>query len=365
MGDRTELFYASKAPRFFIDGAAKEELLRDTVQLDVSEDIHGMRRAALLLTAIGPKRGEQSETLLYTDGAVIDFGKKLEIAVGPPDQPRTVFSGYISGIEACFEQGRDAQLRVFAEDKLMDLRMTRRMKTYENVSDADLLQAIAAEHGLTAQADVDGPTHAMVQQWNQSDLAFLRARAERLAAEIWLEDTVLHMATRDQRDGTEITLIQGADLLALEARADLAHQRTSVFAGGYDASQRASIDEEGASSLVAAESSGGGKTGVSILERAFGERNSYRLRDVPLDDDEARSLARADMLRRARGFATLRGITNGTPDMMVGSTLKLERVGPVFEGGGYRVVEVVHGYDLLHGYRTRFVAERPDIGRSA
>jgi phage protein D len=365
MGDQNELYYASKAPRFYIEGANKEELLRDTVQLDVSEDIHGMRRAALLLTAIGPKTGQKSETLLYMDGAVIDFGKKLEVAVGPPNAPRTVFSGYISGIEACFEQGRDPQLRVFAEDKLMDLRMTRRMKTYEKVSDADLLQAIAKEHGLTAQADVDGPTHDMVQQWNQSDLAFLRERAQRLAAEIWLDDTVLHMATRDKRSGTAIKLIQGADLLSLEARADLAHQRSSVFSGGYDADKRDSIDEEGGSSLVDAEAKGGGKTGVSILKRAFGERKSFRLRDVPLDDAEARDLAKADMLRRARGFVTLRGVTNGTPDMMVGSSVKLERVGPMFEGGGYRVIEVMHGYSLAHGYRTEFMAERPDIGRTS
>lgn len=365
MGNLDELYLASKAPRFYVDGAHKEELLRDVVRLEVEEDTQGMRRAALLLSAIGPKNGEQNETLLYMDGAVIDFGKKLEIALGPPNAPRTLFTGCISGIEACFEQGRDPQLRVFAEDKLMDLRMTRRMKTYENVSEADLLQAIASEHGLTAQADLDGPTHDMVQQWNQSDLAFLRERAKRLAAEIWLEGTVLHMATRDKRNGTEIKLIQGADLLALEARADLAHQRTSVCSGGYDASQRDGIDEEGVSSLVDAEISAGGRTGVAILQRAFGERKSYRLRDVPLGDEEARGLAKADLLRRARGFVTVRGVTNGTPDMQVGSTVKLERIGPVFGGGGYRVVEVMHGYDLLHGYRTHFVAERPDIGRNS
>ena len=76
-----------------------------------------------------------------------------------------------------------------AEDKLMSLRMTRRMKTYENVSDADIAQTIAQEHGLAAEADAPGPTYDVVQQWNQSDLAFLRERARLLQAEIWIRRT--------------------------------------------------------------------------------------------------------------------------------------------------------------------------------
>ena len=58
---------------------------------------------------------------------------------------------------------------------------------------------------------------------------------------------------------------------------------------------------------------------------------SYRVREVPLVDGEARAWARAEMLRRARGFVTVSGVTRGTPDMVVGSTLTLERVGHPFE----------------------------------
>ena len=37
-----------------------------------------------------------------------------------------------------------------------------------------------------------------------------------------------------------------------------------------------------------------------MLQRAFGERVSFRVRDMPLKDDEATEWARAEMLRRAR-----------------------------------------------------------------
>src|SRR5258706_255941 len=83
-----------------------------------------------------------------------------------------------------------------------------------------------AELGIGAQADVDGPTYKTVQQWNQSDLAFLRERAQRLGADVWIEDDTLHVAARERRSSGSgrVTLIQGNDLLALEVRADLAHQ---------------------------------------------------------------------------------------------------------------------------------------------
>jgi phage protein D len=85
------------------------------------------------------------------------------------------------------------------------------------------------------------------------------------------------------------------------------------------------------------------------------------VREVPLTGGEARDFARAEMLRRARAFVTVQGVTRGSPDMIVGSRLRLERVGAPFEGDGYYVTHVCHTYDLQEGHRTRFQAERATI----
>jgi phage protein D len=71
------------------------------------------------------------------------------------------------------------------------------------------------------------------------------------------------------------------------------------------------------------------------------------------------------MLRRARGFVTVAGVTSGTPDMVVGSRLTLERIGVPFEGSGYYVTRVRHTYDAIDGHRTHFVAERAAIQEGA
>lgn len=360
----TETLFDTSVPVFQVDDAVKGEIGRDLRRLEVEETTSGLKTLSARLVGHGPRQGARQEVQLYLDGSIFDFGKKLKVALGPTGNQRTVFEGFVSALESCFHGDDVPEVVVFAEDRLMRLRMTRRMKTYERVSDADIVQAIASEHGMQAQTDAEGPTYDVVQQWNQSDLAFLRERARLIQAEIWFQDDKIFFMTRNKRTATALTLVRGNELIELAARADLAHQRTKVTLAGYDAHERDNIEEEAGSDAIDAEISGG-RTGPAILEQAFGERVSHRVREVPLLDGEARAWSRAEMLRRARAFVTVAGVTRGSPDMVVGSTLTLQRVGRPFDGTGYYVTRVLHTYDLTHGHRTRFVAERPTVQEGA
>lgn len=355
----TKLFGAV-TPVFKIDGRLVGDLARDLSRLEIDEATDGMKTLMLRLVATGPKGKAATEQLLYLDGETIDFGRTIEVSIGPTEGARVVFQGTISAIEAAFSEGMEPHVVVFAEDELMKLRLTRRMKTYENQSDADIAKAIAGEHGLRSDVAADGPTYAAVQQWNQSDLAFLRARARLIQAEVWLDRDTLCFKTRGERTGTEITLVQGNHLIDVQIRGDLSHQRSAVKVGGYDAQSREAIDEEAGSDVIQAEISDG-RTGPSILERAFGARVSHRVRESPLQSGEASAWAKAEMLRRCRGFVTVVGTANGVPDMIVGSRLTLERVGTPFNGEGYYATRVCHTYDLINGHRTHFEAERATV----
>lgn len=359
----TELF-AATAPVFKVDGTLSGEIARDVMSLRIEEATDGLKTLELRLLAEGPRPNEPDEGELYLDGRSIDFGRTVEVSIGPAAAARIVFSGAVSAIEATYLSGVVPSVTVFAEDPLMKLRMTRRMKTYENVTDADIAEAIAREHGLQVDANADGPRYKLVQQWNQSDLAFLRERARLLQAEVWCASGTLHFATRGNRTATTISLVFGDDLLEAQLRADVAHQRTSVKVSGYDASQRERISEESGSDEIQSEISGG-RTGAAVLQQAFGKRVSYRTRTDPIVSGEAHAWAKAEMLRRARGFVTVSGMTNGTADMIVGSKLSLDRVGAPFSGDGYYVTRVCHTYDLIDGFRTHFDAERPTVNEGA
>ncbi len=358
----TDTLIISTAPVFMIEGAANGELARDLLQLKVEEDTEGLKRLIACFRAFGPTGGgSAADDLLYLDGAVLDFGKSMEVHMGPAHTPRIIFKGRISGIEGNFSQGGEPKVTVYAEDRLMDMRMTRRSRTYEDMTDGAIAEEIAGFHGLTPEVDVEGPVYDRIQQWNMSDLAFLRERARMVRAEIWFQEDSLLFKSRERRNATDLTLVQDNHILELSVTADLAHQRTKVRVTGYDAAARSKIDEEAGEDTLLGEIEGGGLTGPGVLKRAFGDRESFRVREVPLTDGEALDWAEAEMKRRGRGFVTARGITRGSPDMIVGSRLTLQGVGGPFAGGGYYVTHVCHRYDLEEGYRTDFTAERATI----
>ena len=144
----TDALLAATAPVFNIDGQVNGQLARDVSRLEVEEDTSGMKRLMLRLIAQGPQRGTPEEELLYLIVSILDFGKRLLVSIGPEESARTVFDGFISALEVCLHEAKEPEAVVFAEDRLMRLRTTRRMNTYEKMSDADVAQAIAQQRKL-------------------------------------------------------------------------------------------------------------------------------------------------------------------------------------------------------------------------
>lgn len=354
--------YASAAPAFAIDGRTVPELGRDLLRLDIEEGRLGLRTMVARLSAVGPQSDGSVESLLYLDGELVDLGSPITATLGAPAEIRQVFAGSVSALEITFEEGGYPVVSVFAEDALMHLRMTSRSATHREATDGDILRAIAAEHGLGARVDIDEQTYPVIQQMAESDLAFLRRRARRINAELWVDaDEVLHLADRRHREGPRLDLVQGNDLITVSARADLAHQRSAVAVRGWDRRRVEVVDERAGADAVAAEAVGD-RTGPRVVSQVFGETALARAEREAADASQARAYAQAEMLRRARGFVAVDGTTVGTPDLVPGAHLTLHRVGRPFEGGGYRAVHVHHSYDLTVGYRTGFHAERPEVG---
>ena len=352
-------FYASR-PTIKIDGTEQRELSESLLQsLLIEETTLGLFRCEARFANWGA--GEDRVDFYLFDGRIIDFGKQIEIELGPPGDARRVFKGRISGLEAQFPKERPPELTVLAEDRFQDLRMERRTRTFEDSSDADAMRAIISQHGLTADIDADGPTHRVLVQVNQSDLAFLRERAAALDAELWLDDRTLHIQARARREAGSVTLTYGAELLELTLLADLAHQRSTVRTSGWDVAGKEAIDVQAGESAVSGELAGL-RSGGAVLGQALAERNELAGLATPLSQDEAQTLADAGYRRRARRFVTGAGVADGNAAIQVGASLDVRGVGPLFQGA-YYVTLVRHTYDLVNGYRTTFEVERPGLGQ--
>lgn len=342
-------------PVIFIGGQEKPELAGGMLNLLIAEHTNGLYRCEAKFGNWG--QINSTTDFLYFDRKTLDFGKDLQIKLGPD----SLFNGKIMGLEASFPEGQSPEISVLAEDRFQDLRMTRRTRTFSDVSDSDVINQIANDHGLSPSVSVDGPTYKLLAQVNQSDLAFVRERARAIDAEVWMEGSTLNAKSHSSRNGNSLQLTYGNQLREFSVLADLAMQRTSVAVNGWDVSSKSGLQYEATDSAISSELNGD-TSGVSILQSAFGARKEALAHTVPLNSQEAQHEAESFFKLSARRFVVGYGVAETKASLRVGAQVDLQGLGPLFNGK-YYVSEARHIFDNAKGLRTEFRAERVGIGK--
>lgn len=325
--------------------------------MEISEGVEGLYRLEAKFGNWGQTDHETG--FLFFDRQTIDFGKTVKIKIGSD----AIFEGRITGIEGEFPDGEEPAITVLAEDKFQDLRMKRRTRTFDDMSDSDIAGSIAGDYGLTPDVSISGPSHKVVAQVNLSDLAFLRERARSVDAELWMDGSTLHVQSHSSRGGQPFQISYGGELREFRVIADLALQRTSFSVSGWDVSGKSAISHEAAASVISSELNGD-ESGVSILSSKFGDRKESVAHAVPLTDEEARSAAESFFKLTARNFVVGHGVAETDSRFRAGRKVRIIALGPLFSGT-YYITEVHHVFDVSRGIRTEFTAQRPGIGRSS
>lgn len=342
-------------PTILIDGAEDSSLVGGLKYLLIVEKTDGLFRCEAKFGNWGPTNS--STDFLYFDRKVLDFGKEIQIKIDKDE----IFKGKISALEAEFPEAQTPEITILAEDALQNMRMTRRTRTFENVTDADVFKKIASEHSLTGNSDVTSPKHKVLAQINQSDLAFIRERARAVDAEIWLKDKDLNVKARAKRGKNTLKLKYGAQLREFCVKADLANQRTSVTASGWDVASKKEIKFEAKETVISSEL-GNDESGIGILKKAFGERKESIAHSAPINGQDAQYLAESFMKTLSRQFVVGRGVAEPNAKLRVGAFVELDGLGKLFNGK-YYVAEIAHIFDNAKGFRTEFKAERLGIGK--
>jgi phage protein D len=341
-------------PTISIEGAEQSTLTGGLLRMRAREDVHGLSNCELEFGNWGPNGS--SPGFLFFDRKLLDFGAKLDVAIaGKP-----LFSGRITAIEARFPPGGVPSIVVLAEDPLQDMRMTRRTRTFTDSTDADVFTRIAGEYGLQPDIGVNGPTHKLLAQLNQSDLAFMRERARTLDADVTLNAGKLSIQPRKSGSASPVALGYGKELRELRVIADLAEQATELEVTGWDVGAKQAVRERATDSTVSGELAGG-TSGPGILATAFGRRTDSLADAVAISSAEAHAQAEAAFKRRARRFVVGHGVADTSPDLRAGASLRLSGLGPLFTGDFY-LAGVTHAFDGNHGLRSELELERAGLG---
>jgi phage protein D len=346
-------------PTIALNGTVDTGVMRDLTGLAVEETTAGMSWCEATFNNWGVR--ELAPDYLYLSGRPLDLGGTLAVSFVTDGVDRPIFAGKVSALQADYPAGQPARVLVLAEDRLQGLRLTRRTRTFDKSTAAKIAEQIANDHGLTPDVRLAGPVRAVTAQLNQSDLAFLRGLVRSDDGEVWLDGDTLRVRRRADRNAATVRLHYGRDLLSFSVRADLADQVTEVAVTGWSVADKAAVAETADSSALAGELGSGQRGGSALLASAFGDRAELLVRSAPLAGDDARALAKAAYLGRARRFVCGTGTTAGNPDLRVGVRARLTGLGDVFDGD-YVVCRVRHQYDLERGYRCEFDVERAGLG---
>jgi phage protein D len=294
----------------------------------------------------------------FEDETELRLGANIAVYSGDQNAPQEIFRGVITGLEADFPAREPPELLVLAEDPLQSARMTRRTKTYRDMSIADLASEIASKLSLDPVISGLADQSSVWVQLNESDLAFLRRVLRRIDGDLQVVGNELHVSARKDVQRGELELELFSQLQSVKFVADLSDQVTELTVSGWDSIRGERIS---ATSTGANLGPGEGRSGARILADTLGERSEHIGHILVSTDAEARQLADSVFDQRARRFVCAHGRAEGNPALRVGTNVRLVGVSPRFENT-YYVVAVCHSFDLVNGYQTQFKAECHNLG---
>ncbi len=324
---------------------APAELMRALMGITVENSLHMPDVATLNL---------HDPQLQWIDDARLAAGKTIQVLAASSavnSQPEVVFDGEIVELEPEFRASTH-HLFVRAFDRLHRLSRGRQVRTFQNVTDADVVQRLAREVGLQPEVEQTRQVHKYLIQYNQTNFEFLRQRAAALGYLLYAEGTKLCFKPPAQ-DVRAIELQWGATLSEFRPRLTTIAQLHSVTARGWDPQARQEI----VSQVTRADGKrdiGITQTGGQMVQDAFHLEANYLVANHPVrTSGEAEQLAQAVADRQAERLIEAEGTCGGNPAIVAGASVKIDAVGNQFSGT-YFVTATTHLYGTQQGYVTHF-----------
>lgn len=339
--------FSSTRPSLTVDGRSRPDLQDALGSLVVNLPLSGMAHAELELTNVGLRPGGTSPDFVFQD---IDLGAAVEIRVGDADSGETVFSGEVTGIEERYGDGAP-RLYLLLQDKLHRLARSRRSRMYEDQSPNDILQSIASEAGLSADASVSSDT-ATYHQLNESDLAFLLRLTGRFDCALRLSGDVI-LARPEEQDPSPIALDAQDSALKVRILADLNHQPLQSRVLGFNAGAGEVVD----ASADSLRNPPAGATAANKLGELGWDGNEIVPQPFARTHGEAQAFAEGHFRRLARRFVSGDLQCLGEPSLRSGREIELTGVSSRLRGT-YQVSHCVHRFDGSRGYETHIKVHR-------
>ena len=233
--------------------ASPLEHLEGPVRVVVSSEGAALPASAVLISVTVRRCVNEvpSATLVFSDGdialsgfplsdsAQLQPGVEITVEAGYGDGGATIFAGIVvkHGLRIGVEN--DARLVIECRDKAVKMTAGRKNRQFVDMSDAEIVTALIAGHGLHAAVSGAGLQHAELIQHNCTDWDFLFSRAEANGCLVSVLDGKVTVAEPATCGPAALKVAYGESLIEFEAELDARRQVTEVRASAWDARAQA------------------------------------------------------------------------------------------------------------------------------
>lgn len=291
--------------------------------------------------------------LRFTDSALFDVGKSVEIHMGYAGNLEPMMLGEITAVSPSFPQSGAPTLTITGYDKSHRLRHNRPARfTFKYMNDSVIAAQIAAENLLIPVVDPSPmPPRESVQQTG-SDWALLKELAERNFFQVYVHWDKLYF--RFPRPQTEMVVLEwGKNLSSFSPRLSTSAQFGIQIIRGYDYKLAQKIV-----AILPAVSLGSDlddiveRLGSSFIDQLV-KLGRNVIRDQPVNNYlDATVLAKSILKQLLQGLYEGSGACIGIPRLRAGDMVEIRGIGKRFSGN-YTLSKVTHTINES-GYQTRF-----------
>jgi uncharacterized protein involved in type VI secretion and phage assembly len=328
---------------------APPDLMEDLLQIVVEESLH--RPCLFMLVLQNDAQPGRSQDQRWRHQSLIQIGKPIKIGFSAStteapafdhSHPGQLLEGEITAIETHFSEKTQAPVIVRGYDVSHRLHRGTHNRSFQNMTDSDIVKKIAAEVGIPLGNIEDSPIpHDYVFQENQTNMAFLRERATRLGFELFIQDGKLNFRRPSIEE--ELSLRWLTDLHSFRVRVTSAEQVKAVEVRAWDySSKRAIVATQHQTQLLTETDYGAGSTTSSLFNGKPQEPKAILVDQPVFNDKEADVMAQALCDEVGGQYVVADAKAEGNATIRPGRVVNLEGMG--LHNGQYYVTDTRHIY---------------------
>ncbi|MBP0003721.1 MAG: VgrG-related protein [Cyanobacteria bacterium SBC] len=342
-----------------IDGtSASDSLIEDIVQVTVEESLHMPAMFVLVIRndyfpgAIGEQTWKHQDIMEIGKSVKIGFVSSTTDSISFKDEKEDyIFDGEITAIETHFTEQSQAPIVIRGYDISHRLYRGRWNRSFQNMTDSDIVKKLAGESGIPlGTIDRSGIAHEYLFQQNQTNMDFLRSRAERLGFELFVSDGKLNF--RQPKKDRQLQLEWLKDIQGFKVRVTSAEQVKEVEVRAWDYKAKKPIVSKATREVLLTETGHGKGSEQSTWLKSKPANPAMRIVDRPVScAKEADTMAQAVFNELGGQFVYADAKAEGNPEIRPGRVVKLENMGKY--DGEYYITETRHTY-FERVYQTEF-----------